>query len=40
MVTEDLVRDVFGLSAQVFPDPVTGTPSPSQLVRNPAHMPT
>lgn len=40
VVTEDLVRDVFGLSAQVFPDPVTGTPSLSPLVRNPAHMPS
>ncbi|KOX14220.1 ABC transporter ATP-binding protein [Nocardiopsis sp. NRRL B-16309] len=40
VVTEDLVRDVFGLAAQVFPDPVTGTPSLSPLVRNPAHMPT
>jgi iron complex transport system ATP-binding protein len=26
VVTEDLVRDVFGLDSQVLPDPVSGTP--------------
>ncbi|WP_017601685.1 ABC transporter ATP-binding protein [Nocardiopsis lucentensis] len=40
VVTEDLVRDVFGLSAKVYPDPVAGTPSLSPLVRNPEHLPT
>ncbi|MEV2277907.1 ABC transporter ATP-binding protein [Nocardiopsis sp. NPDC049922] len=39
VVTEELVRDVFGLSAKVYPDPVTGTPSLSPLVRNPDHLP-
>ncbi|WP_116245405.1 ABC transporter ATP-binding protein [Nocardiopsis sp. FIRDI 009] len=40
VVTEDLVRDVFGLSAKVYPDPVSGTPSLSPLVRNPEHLPS
>ncbi|MFI6578420.1 ABC transporter ATP-binding protein [Nocardiopsis sp. NPDC050513] len=39
VVTEELVQDVFGLSARVYPDPVTGTPSLSPLVRNPDHLP-
>jgi iron complex transport system ATP-binding protein len=26
VVTEDLVRDVFGLESRVLPDPVSGTP--------------
>ncbi|OLT29326.1 iron dicitrate ABC transporter ATP-binding protein [Nocardiopsis sp. CNR-923] len=40
VVTEELVQDVFGLSAKVYPDPVTGTPSLSPLVRNPDHLPS
>jgi len=39
VVTEDLVRDVFGLESRVLPDPVSGTPLIIPLGRHHADFP-
>ena len=39
VVTEDLVRDVFGLDSRVLPDPVSGTPLIIPLGRHHAEFP-
>jgi iron complex transport system ATP-binding protein len=39
VVTEDLVRDVFGLDSRVLPDPVSGTPLIIPLGRYHADFP-
>jgi iron complex transport system ATP-binding protein len=39
VVTEDLVRDVFGLDSRVLPDPISGTPLIIPLGRHHTHFP-
>ena len=39
VVTEDLVRDVFGLDSRVLPDPISGTPLIVPLGRHHAEFP-
>lgn len=39
VVTEDLVRDVFGLDSRVLPDPISGTPLIIPLGRHHAEFP-
>lgn len=39
VVTEDLVRDVFGLDSRVLPDPISGTPLVIPLGRHHAEFP-
>ncbi|HSN37503.1 MAG TPA: ABC transporter ATP-binding protein, partial [Arthrobacter sp.] len=39
VVTEDMVRDVFGLESRVLPDPVSGAPLIIPLGRHHANVP-